>query len=56
MLRKKYYIESLHICVLEWQEYGLAKSTKFTKFENTCEEFLVDTYINSSSFEWFIWL
>ena len=39
----KYYIESLHICVLECQEYGLVKSTKI---DNTCEELIVETYIS----------
>ena len=38
-----YYIESLHICVPECQEYGLVKSTKI---KNTCEELLVESFIS----------
>jgi len=37
-----YYIESLHICITNCQEYGLVVSTKK---ENTCEELLTESYI-----------
>ena len=38
-----YYIASLHICVLNCQEYGLVISNK-TK--NTCDELLTESYIS----------
>ena len=38
-----YYIASLHICVLNCQEYGLVISTKLA---NTCEELVSESYIS----------
>ena len=38
-----YYIESLHVCVTNCQEYGLVISTKVN---NTCEELLTESYIS----------
>ena len=38
-----YYIESLHICVTNCQEYGLVVSKKLN---NTCEELLTESYIS----------
>ena len=37
-----YYIESLHICVTNCQEYGLVISNKTN---NTCEELITESYI-----------
>ena len=39
-----YYIETLHICIKDCQEYGLIISTIY---ENTCEELIVETEISS---------
>ena len=38
-----YYIESLHICVTNCQEYGLVISTKIN---NTCDELSTESYIS----------
>ena len=38
-----YYIESLHVCVTNCQEYGLVASNKL---ENTCGELITESYIS----------
>ena len=37
-----YYIESLHVCILNCQEYGLVISKKL---KNTCEELVTESFI-----------